>query len=166
MLRDLLMIKFTTNHDQVIKNYDSFAYYKLRPSFKIITNTLHVVRGITNYRKNYNSYYKLRQILTQNKCLHLYLIIRSNTTLAQLKPNLYSIYWLLLSYEITSLRDTHSTSKSSYLLKVSYPVIFLRWRYVHHFISYPAKKHWTLFLSNAAILFNYYTFFLHGSDIT
>ena len=84
---------------------------KLRPSFKIITNTLYVVRGISNLRKNYNSHYKLRQILTQNKCLDLYLIIRGNTTLAQLKPNLYSIYWLLLSYEITSWRDTHPTSK-------------------------------------------------------
>ena len=49
--------------------------------------------------------------MTQNKCLHLYLIIRGNTTLAQLKPNLYSIYWLLLSYKITSWRDTHPTSK-------------------------------------------------------
>ena len=49
--------------------------------------------------------------MTQNKCLDLYLIIRGNTTLAQLKPNLYSIYWLLLSYKITSWRDTHPTSK-------------------------------------------------------
>ena len=37
--------------------------------------------------------------------------MRGNTTLAQLKPNLYSIYWLLLSYKITSWRDTHPTSK-------------------------------------------------------
>ena len=49
--------------------------------------------------------------MTQNKCLDLYLIMRGNTTLAQLKPNLYSIYWLLLSYKITSWRDTHPTSK-------------------------------------------------------
>lgn len=111
MLTDLPMIKFTTNHDKVFKNTTALLITKLGPSFLIITNTLYVVRGITNYRKNYNSYYKLRQILTQNKCLHLYLIIRGNTTLAQLKPNLYSIYWLLLSYKITSLRDTHPTFK-------------------------------------------------------
>ena len=35
MLTDLPMIKFTTNHDKVIiiKNYDSFAYYKITTKF-------------------------------------------------------------------------------------------------------------------------------------
>ena len=33
MLTDLPMIKVTTNHDKVIKNYDSFAYYKIRTKF-------------------------------------------------------------------------------------------------------------------------------------
>lgn len=33
MLTDLPMIKFTTNHDKVIKNYDSIAYYKITTKF-------------------------------------------------------------------------------------------------------------------------------------
>ena len=55
----IVWLKFITNHDKVITNYDSFAYYKLRRI--AVTNLVYDQFFITNYDKvltNYDSYYK------------------------------------------------------------------------------------------------------------
>lgn len=64
------LLKFITNYDKLIANYDSFAYYKIRrhvvtnwDSFFLDTNYDNALINCDGHNKLQQNYYKFRQLL-------------------------------------------------------------------------------------------------------